>query len=132
MREIQYGFVPLSAFCGRPRMFLPTSVKVAPPSRLNWRLPSSVPTQTTPVVTGDSEMDTIVPYEDTPSFFESCCVVPAAPINSTVHRSMCFVRSALAVHDSPLFTDLNNRLPPSQTVFGSCGERRSGVFQLKR
>ena len=45
---------------GRPGMFLPTSVNVAPPSRLTCTLPSSVPAQTTPGSTGDSETEMIV------------------------------------------------------------------------
>ena len=43
-------------------MFLPTSVNVAPPSRLTCRFPSSVPAHTTPGITGDSEMLMIVLY----------------------------------------------------------------------
>jgi hypothetical protein len=41
-------------------MFLPTSVKVRPPSRLTWTLPSSVPAHTMPGTTGDSDNETIV------------------------------------------------------------------------
>ena len=41
-------------------MFLPTSVKVRPPSRLTCTLPSSVPAHTTPGTTGDSDNETIV------------------------------------------------------------------------
>ena len=41
-------------------MFFPTSVNVAPPSLLTCRLPSSVPAQTTPGSTGDSDTEMIV------------------------------------------------------------------------
>ena len=51
---------------------------------------------------------------------------------ATVLRSICLVRSALAIHVSPRLYDLNSRLPPSQTMLGLCGESWNGVFQLKR
>ena len=91
-----------------------------------------MPAHTTPGITGDSEMAVIVPYAVTPSFFESCACVPGTPIRVTSQRSMCFVRSALSIHFSPRFTDLNSRLPPIQIVLGLCGDISSGVFQLKR
>ena len=111
-------------------MFFPTSVNVTPLSRLTCRLPSSVPTHTTPRATGDSEMEMIVLYDVLPSFFDSCAVFPAAPITMTRHRSTCFVRSALAVQRSPRSSDRNKRFPPIQSVLGLWGERRIGVFQL--
>ena len=77
-------------------MFFPTSVNVTPASVLTWRFPSSVPAHTTPGITGDSEIAVIVLYDVTPSFFESWAAVPGAPISSTLQRSTCFVRSALA------------------------------------
>ena len=77
-------------------------------------------------------VDTIVPYETTPSFFDSCVRLPGAPISATVFRSMLFVRSALAIHVSPRLYDLNSRLPPSQMMLGLCGESWNGVFQLNR
>ena len=91
-----------------------------------------MPAQTTPGITGDSEIAVIVEYADTPSFFESCACVPATPISETSQRSMCFVRSALSIQRSPRFTDLNSRLPPIQIVLGLCGDISTGVFQLKR
>src|SRR5437762_10401669 len=113
-------------------MFRPTSAKVLPPSRLTCRFPSSVPAQTTPGIAGDSEIETIVLYDVTPSFLESCVRSPGTPISVTVLRSICFVRSALATHVSPWLYDLNNRLPPIQMIFGLCGDITTGVFQLKR
>src|SRR5580692_7490294 len=50
----------------------------------------------------------------------------------TLQRSTCLVRSALATYVSPRLYDLNSRLPPYHTMFGSCGERMKGVFQLNR
>src|SRR3954452_14521630 len=97
MRDTQYQL-----FGGRPGRFLPTSVKVMPPSRLTCRLPSSVPAQTTPGITGDSEIEMIVLYDTTPSFFESWVTVPGTPIIATVLRSTFFVRaSVLATQVSP-------------------------------
>ena len=113
-------------------MFLPTSVNVTPPSRLTCTFPSSVPAHTTPRDTGDSDTAMIVPYDVTPSFFDSIVRSPAMPINGRVFRSICLVRSSLAIHVSPRFEDRNKRLPPSQMLFGSCGESMNGVFQLKR
>src|SRR5690348_15199705 len=112
MREIQNALAPESAPCGKPVRFLPTSVKVRPPSRLTCRLPSSVPAQTTPGMTGDSDTAMIVPYCDRPSFLESWVLSPPTPITVTLHRSICFVRSALCTHDVPRSYDLNSRLPP--------------------
>src|SRR6476619_4946571 len=132
MREIQYGLSLVSAPAGRPVMFLPTSVNVAPLSRLTCRLPSSVPAHTTPRAAGDSEIAMIVLNEVTPSFFESCAVFPGAPITATLQRSTCFVRSALAVQASPRLSDRNRRSPPIQIVLELCGDKRIGVFQLKR
>src|SRR5580765_2678292 len=103
-----------------------------PPSRLTCRLPSSVPAHTMPGMTGDSAIEMIVLYETTPSFFESCVTLPAAPIIGTLLRSTFFVRSSLATQVSPWLYDLNNRLPPSHTIFGLCGDMITGVFQLKR
>src|SRR5882757_3996513 len=117
MREIQCRL-----FEGRPGRFFPTSVNVTPPSRLTCTFPSSVPTHTTPGITGDSETETMVLNEPTPSFFESCGLSPAAPITVTLQRSTCFVRSGLATQWSPRSYDLKRRLPPSQTMCGSCGE----------
>src|SRR5512140_1686727 len=74
----------------------------------------------------------IVLYAVTPSFFESCAVFPAAAITVTLHRSTCFVRSALATHMSPWLSDRKRRSPPIQIVIGLCGDNRIGVFQLKR
>src|SRR5690349_10159123 len=113
-------------------MFFPTSVNVAPLSRLTCKLPSSVPAHTTPRAAGDSEIAMIVLYDVTPSFFESCPEFPAAPITVTLQRSTCFVRSALAVHASPRLSDRNRRSPPIQIVLELCGDKRIGVFQLKR
>src|SRR5262245_35979840 len=127
MREIQWRW-----FGGRPGRFLPTSVNVTPPSRLTCRFPSSVPAHTMPGRIGDSEIAMIVLYDTTPSFFESCVRSPATPNIAPVLRSTCLVRSALATHVSPWLYDLNKRLPPSHTIFGLCGERMTGVFQLKR
>src|SRR5215208_595734 len=132
MRAIQYGLSPESAPCGSPLMFFPTSVNVAPLSRLTWRLPSSVPAHTTPRATGDSDTAMMVLYAVTPSFFESCAVFPAAPITVVLHRSTCFVRSPLATQRSPWLSDRKRRSPPIQIVLGLCGDRRIGVFQLKR
>jgi hypothetical protein len=73
-----------------------------------------------------------VPYDTTPSFFDSCVRSPGTPIIVTVLRSTCLVRSGLAIHVSPRLYDLNSRLPPSHTTLGLCGERTTGVFQLKR
>src|SRR3954463_14597991 len=106
-----------------------------PPSRLTCRLPSSVPAHTMPGITGDSEIEMIVLYETTPSFFESCVTLPAMPIiicGGTVLRSTFLVRSSLATQVSPWLYDLNSRLPPSHTIFGLCGDMMTGVFQLKR
>src|ERR1041384_8424806 len=113
-------------------MFLPTSVNVSPPSRLTWRLPSSVPAHTTPGSTGDSDTEMIVLNPTTPSFLLIWFCVPGTPITAISQRSICFVRSPLAIHVSPRLYDLNNRLPPSHTMLGLCGESRMGVFQLKR
>src|SRR6185436_5383947 len=74
----------------------------------------------------------IVLNDVTPSFFESCAAFPAAPITATLQRSTCFVRSALAVHASPRLSDRNRRSPPIQIVLELCGDKRIGVFQLKR
>ncbi len=74
----------------------------------------------------------IVLYATTPSFFESCVLSPGAPMSETLVRSICLVRSALATQVSPRLYDLNNRLPPSHTMLGLCGESTCGVFQLKR
>src|SRR6478609_4594422 len=74
----------------------------------------------------------IVLYAVRPSFFESCAVFPAAPITVTLQRSTCFVRSALAVQRSPWLSERKRRLPPIQIVLGLCGDKRIGVFQLKR
>src|SRR4029079_12897400 len=93
MREIQYG-----GFDGRPGIAFPTSVNVAPESRLTCTFPSSVPAHTTPGRTGDSEIEMIVLYETTPSFLDNCVRSPGTPIIATVFRSMFFVRSALAIH----------------------------------
>src|SRR6185437_1247107 len=112
MREIQNGSSLVSAPCGKPGRFFPTSVNVSPPSRLTWRLPSSVPAQTTPGISGDSETEMIVLYCDRPSFLESSVIVPATPITDTLHRSTCLVRSALATQLVPRSYDLNSRLPP--------------------
>ena len=57
---------------------------------------------------------------------------PGTPIIVTVLRSNFFVRSALAVHVSPRFSDLKSRLPPSHTMLGLCGDSMKGVFQLNR
>ena len=107
-------------------------MNVIPPSRLTCSSPSSVPAQTTPGSTGDSEIDTMVLYDATPSFFDSCVRSPGSPMSVTLLRSTCFVRSALAIQVSPRLYDLNSRLPPSQTMLGLCGDRITGVFQLKR
>src|SRR5689334_408614 len=112
MREIQNGSSLVSAPWGRPVRFLPTSVNVRPPSRLTCRLPSSVPAQTTPGITGDSLTAMMVLYAESPSFLESCDLSPATPITVTLHRSTCLVRSGLSTHDVPRSYDLNNRLPP--------------------
>ena len=82
--------------------------------------------------TGDSEIEMMVLYDVTPSFFESWVRSPGAPISDTLLRSTCFVRSALAIQVSPRLYDLNNRLPPNQTMLGLCGDSMYGVFQLKR
>src|SRR5205823_6006052 len=73
-------------------------MNVVPPSRLTCNRPSSVPAQTTPGSTGDSEIDTMVLYVVTPSFFDSCVRSPGTPMSATLLRSICFVRSALANH----------------------------------
>src|SRR5215813_8825912 len=112
MREIQNGSSFVSAPCGRPGRFLPTSVNVRPPSRLTCRLPSSVPAHTTPGITGDSLTAMMVLYADKPSFLDSCDLSPPTPMTVTLHRSTCLVRSALATHDVPRSYDLNSRLPP--------------------
>src|SRR5262249_11160417 len=112
MREIQNGSSLVSAPCGRPVMFLPTSVNVSAPSRLTCRLPSSVPAHTTPGMTGDSLTAMIVLYAERPSFLESCDLSPATPITVTLQRSTCLVRSGLATHEMPRSYDLNSRLPP--------------------
>ena len=57
-------------------MAFPTSVNVAPASRLTCTFPSSVPAHTTPGITGDSETEMIVLYDTTPSFFDSCVRSP--------------------------------------------------------
>src|SRR5207253_7970583 len=119
-------------FAGRPGRFFPTSVNVTPASLLTCRFPSSVPAHTTPGITGDSDIEMIVLYELTPSFFDSIERPPGTPINVTVLRSICFVRSGLATQLSPRLYDLNSRLPPSHTMLGLCGDNIYGVFQLKR
>src|SRR6187397_1973231 len=132
MREIQYGLSPSSAPAGSPVMFFPTSVNVAPLSRLTCTNPSSVPAQTTPAMARDSEMAMTVLKLVMPSFFESCAVVPAAPITVILQRSTWRVRSALAIHRSPWLSERNSRLPPIHIVRGLCGESRMGVFQFQR
>src|SRR4051812_37567974 len=54
------------------------------------------------------------------------------PSIGTLLRSIFLVRSSLAIQESPRFSDLNSRLPPSQTMLGLCGESMNGVFQLNR
>src|ERR1019366_766669 len=132
MREIQNGLSPESAFAGSPAMLRPTSVKLTPPSRLTCTFPSSVPAHTTPGITGDSEIEMIVLYETTPSFFESCDLSPGAPIRLILQRSTCLVRSTLATYVSPRLYDLKRRLPPYHTMLGLWGESMYGVFQLNR
>src|SRR5207247_1204598 len=119
-------------FAGSPGRCFATSVNVAPASRLTCRFPSSVPAHTTPGITGDSDTEMIVLYEDTPSFFDSIERSPGTFIIAIVLRSICFVRSGLATQLSPRLYDLNRRLPPSHTMLGLCGDRMYGVFQLNR
>src|SRR5687767_363595 len=132
MRAIQYGLSPVSAPSGRPVMFFPTSVNVAPLSRLTWTRPSSVPAQTTPANARDSEMEMMVLNVLTPSFLESCAVVPAAPMTLILQRSTWRVRSSLAIQRSPWLSDRNSRFPPIHMVRGLCGDNRIGVFQFQR
>src|SRR5439155_17518153 len=48
--------------CGRPATFLRRLFQVFPPSRVSWRLPSSVPAQMTLAVFGDSLIAKIVQW----------------------------------------------------------------------
>src|SRR5687767_5910333 len=113
-------------------MFFATSVSVAPLSRLTWTRPSSVPAQTTPAIARDSEMEMMVLNVLTPSFLESCAVVPATPMTVILQRSIERVRSLLAIHRSPWLSERNKRLPPIHMVRGLCGDNRIGVFQFHR
>jgi hypothetical protein len=45
-----------------------------------------------------------------------------------VKRLRFRVRSDDIVHVSPRLYDLKSRLPPTQTMFGLCGESTVGVF----
>src|SRR5687767_11582145 len=119
-------------FAGSPGSVFPTSVNDAPPSRVTCRVPSSVPTHTRPAVTGDSSSAVIVLNAVTPSCLDNMVRSPGTPMISILERSICFVTSALAVHEFPRSVDLNSRLPPSHTVLGLCGESMNGVFQLNR
>src|SRR5439155_766142 len=94
--------------------------------------PNSVPAYNRFRFFGSSRITWTFLYDVTPSFFESWVRSPGAPISDTLLRSTCFVRSALAIQVSPRLYDLNNRLPPNQTMLGLCGDRTTGVFQLKR
>ena len=110
-------------------MFSPTSVQLAPPSRLTWMLPSSVPTHSSPGTSGDSVSDTAALQALTPSLRERMHSWPRSiwlqrgrafdrPMISTRSRSTFFVRSGLIVHVSPRSIDLKSRLPPAYTTSG--------------
>ena len=84
-----------------------TFSQVLPPSRVSWTWPSSVPTQMTPALSGDSVMVRMVQW------FSAPVLSMVRPPESLSLAGSLVVRSGLAlVHDEPRSVDLNRKLPP--------------------
>ena len=121
---------------------LVTSVQVCPLSRVNWTLPSLVPTQIVPGTRGDSAISMIVPNSlpTSPSFFDRMHGTPgllphdgrlyACSSNVRVFGSMLRPSDFDIVNVSPRLREMNSCRPPISSVCGLCGEIRIGVFQL--
>ena len=124
--------VRLSVARGRPGMFLPTSVNVAPPSRLTWRLPSSVPAHTTPGTTGDSETAMIVLYDDDAVVLRELRAVS----RHAHHRDLAAIDLLREIGARrpwvALVVRLEQAIAAQPDVLGLCGDSMNGVFQLKR
>src|SRR5690348_171716 len=91
-----------------------TFVKFSPPSSLTCRLPSSVPTQITPVRDGDSRTCVAVELVEYPSCLDAIGLSPATPMIgiSGAQRLMFLVRSWVFItHVSPRFVDLKKYWP---------------------
>src|SRR6185436_17261380 len=114
---------------GTPGTLSTTFFHVMPPSRLTWRLPSFVPTQTMPGTTGDSLIVMMLLYAAAPSCFEAIGAVPGTSMIGRSLRPMLRVRSSDITHVVPRSIDVNSRSPPSQIVVGLCGDNWNGVFQ---
>src|SRR6266496_2507374 len=114
---------------GRPATLPATLVQPLPPSRVTCRLPSSVPTQITPLFLGDSLIVKIVQW------FSAVELSRVRPPDSS-----CFCFSGLLVvrsgemrsQLSPWLRDRNRNWPPTYIVPRCVGERWIGAFQLKR
>src|ERR1035438_2609490 len=65
---------------GAPAMFLYTLVKLSPASWLTCKLPSSVPTQMTPGLEGDSRTCVESELAEYPSCFSAMGLSPATPM----------------------------------------------------
>src|SRR5690348_11860139 len=104
---------------------------VAPSLRVSQTLPSSVPAYSSPGRTYDSASVVMVPYVSAPV---ASFVTP--PVESIEKRTFAMSRvlrsGEIGYRSSPRAVDLSTRLPPTYIVVGECGERKYGVFQLKR
>jgi hypothetical protein len=88
-------------------MLAVTFSQVRPPSRVSWTWPSSVPTQMTPALSGDSEMARMVQW------FSAPVLSTVRPPDSLSLAGSLVVRSELTfVQDEPRSVDLNRKLPP--------------------
>src|SRR5262249_11875644 len=106
---------------GTPYRLPVRTCQVWPASGDVHTLPSSVPAHSTPAFTGDSASATIV----------QCCSAPEPPV--AIFFGSSVVRSGLTRSQrSPWSYRRNTDWPPIHSTDGSCGERRNGVFQLKR
>src|SRR3569833_3183246 len=102
-------------------MLAATLVKCSPPSMLSCRFPSSVPTQLTPGLAGDSAIIVMSELVEMPPFFSSIGALPGTPRieKSGVKRFNCFVRSLGFTHQlSPRSFDLKKYCAPAYSLDG--------------
>src|SRR4051812_17115929 len=114
---------------GRPVTLGATFVHVLPPSRVTWRLPSSVPAQITWAFFGDSLIVKIVVWFSAeelstvrPPDLPCCCF-----LGSLVERS-----GEIFSQESPRSRERKRNCEPRKIVLGSFGLVWIGVFQLNR
>src|SRR5690242_16518868 len=113
---------------GSPLMCGRTFVQCAPPSRVTWTFPSSVPIQITFESLGASVMLRIVLYVSAPLMSYSL----GPPLVRCLLLSL-FERSGLiTVQCAPPSVDLKSTLAPRYTVLACVAETAMGDVQLKR